>query len=35
VELINPVINRWIQDGIEDSEGLWERVANELPWFRT
>ncbi|MFA5844850.1 MAG: acetate--CoA ligase [Coriobacteriia bacterium] len=34
MELINPVVNRWIQDGIEDSEGLWERAAHELPWFR-
>jgi acetyl-CoA synthetase len=35
VELINPLINRWIQDGIEQPDDLWERAANELPWFRT
>lgn len=35
MELISPVINRWIQDGVEDSHGLWERAAGELPWFRT
>ena len=33
MELISPVVNRWIQDGIEDSDGLWERAAGELPWF--
>ncbi|MDA3936981.1 MAG: acetate--CoA ligase [Actinomycetota bacterium] len=35
MELINPLINRWIQDGIEQPDDLWERAANELPWFRT
>lgn len=35
MQLISPVINRWIQDGLADSEGLWERAALELPWFRT
>ncbi|MDP2233780.1 MAG: AMP-binding protein, partial [Actinomycetota bacterium] len=35
MELISPVINRWIQDGLTDSEGLWERAALELPWFRS
>lgn len=35
MELISPVINRWIQNGVEDSQGLWERAASELPWFRT
>ncbi len=35
MQLISPVINRWIQDGLADSDGLWERAALELPWFRT
>ena len=35
MELINPVVNRWIQDGIEDPESLWAGAAAELPWFRT
>ncbi len=32
--LITPVIARWIQDGLQDPEGFWERAADELPWFR-
>jgi acetyl-CoA synthetase len=35
MELISPVVNRWVQEGLEDPEGLWERAARELPWFRT
>jgi len=34
MELINPVVNRWIQDGLEDPFGLWEGAARQLPWFR-
>ena len=32
--LITPVVNRWIEDGLRDPEGFWERAARELPWFR-
>ncbi len=35
MNLITPIINRWIQEGKEDPEGFWERAAKELPWFRT
>ncbi|MDP1793006.1 MAG: AMP-binding protein, partial [Acidimicrobiales bacterium] len=31
---INPVVNRWIQNGLERPDELWERAARELPWFR-
>jgi acetyl-CoA synthetase len=34
VNLITPVIQRWIDDGRRDPEGLWARAAEELPWFR-
>ena len=34
MNLINPVIYRWMQDGVEDPEGFWESAALELPWFR-
>jgi len=34
MELINPIVNRWIQDGLADPEGLWEDAARQLPWFR-
>ncbi|MBI4521595.1 MAG: AMP-binding protein, partial [Gemmatimonadetes bacterium] len=33
--LVTPVVNRWIQEGLEDPEGLWDRAARALPWFRT
>jgi acetyl-CoA synthetase len=34
VSLITPVVARWIQDGLRDPEGFWERAADALPWFR-
>ena len=33
--LITPIVNRWVEDGLRDPEGFWERAARELPWFRT
>lgn len=33
--LATPTVNRWIQDGLEDPVGFWERAARELPWFKT
>jgi acetyl-CoA synthetase len=32
--LITPIVNRWLEDGLRDPEGFWERAAQELPWFR-
>ena len=34
MNLITPVVARWIQDGLRDPEGFWERAADALPWFR-
>jgi acetyl-CoA synthetase len=34
VNLVTPVVARWIQDGLRDPEGFWERAAHELDWFR-
>jgi acetyl-CoA synthetase len=34
VNLITPVIQRWIDDGRRDPDGHWARAAEELPWFR-
>ncbi len=34
MNLINPVVQRWVQDAKEDPEGFWGRAAEELPWFR-
>lgn len=33
--LVTPAIQRWIDEGRRDPEGLWARAAAELPWFRT
>jgi acetyl-CoA synthetase len=35
MNLINPIVNRWIQDGRDNPEAFWERAADELHWFRT
>src|SRR3954464_11389738 len=35
VNLLTPVVQRWIDEGTRDPEGLWARAAAELPWFRT
>jgi len=32
--LITPVVQKWIDEGKNDPEGLWGRAANSLPWFR-
>jgi acetyl-CoA synthetase len=34
VELINPIVRRWIEDGKSDPDAFWARAAGELPWFR-
>jgi len=34
VSLITPVVRRWIDDGLRDPEGFWERAAEQLAWFR-
>ncbi len=31
---INPVVQKWIDDGKENPEGFWERAAEQLPWLR-
>ena len=35
MNLISPIVNRWIQDGKNDPETFWENAAKELHWFRT
>ena len=32
--LITPIIQRWIDEGRRDPDGLWARAADDLPWFR-
>ena len=35
MNLISPIVNRWIQDGRDNPEAFWERAADQLHWFRT
>jgi hypothetical protein len=32
--LITPIIQRWIDEGRRDPDGLWAQAAGELGWFR-
>ena len=32
--LVSPVVQKWIDEGKNDPDALWERAANELHWFR-
>lgn len=34
METINPIVQRWCKEAIEDSDGFWGRAAEELHWFR-
>lgn len=34
MQLISPVINRWLQKGVEDPDALWAEAAEELHWFK-
>jgi acetyl-CoA synthetase len=34
MDLINPVVRRWLEDAKADPEEFWARAAEELPWFR-
>src|SRR5690242_9692012 len=35
MNLISPIVNRWVQDGRDNPEAFWERAANQLHWFNT
>ena len=34
MDLINPIVRRWIEDGAADPDDFWSHAAEELPWFR-
>jgi acetyl-CoA synthetase len=34
MDLVSPVVQRWVQDAREDPEAFWGRAAEQLPWFR-
>jgi acetyl-CoA synthetase len=34
MDVINPIVRRWMEDAAEDPEAFWGRAAEESPWFR-
>jgi acetyl-CoA synthetase len=34
MDLINPIVRRWMEDAAADPEAFWARAAEESPWFR-
>jgi acetyl-CoA synthetase len=34
VGVVTPLVQRWIDEGLNDPEAFWARAALELPWFR-
>ena len=34
MRLVNPIVQKWIDEGKEDPEAFWGRAADQLPWFR-
>ena len=35
MNLISPIVNRWIQDAKDNPDAFWGRAADQLHWFRT
>ncbi len=34
MNLISPIVQRWLQDSRENPEAFWEKAAEQLPWLR-
>ena len=34
MDLVNPLVRRWLKEGEEDPPAFWARQAARLPWFR-
>ncbi len=34
MDLINPIVRRWLRDGMDDPDAFWSNAASKLPWFR-
>ena len=34
MDVINPLVERWLKDAAQDPNAFWERAAQSLPWFR-
>ncbi len=32
--LVNPIVDRWVQDARRDPDAFWAKAAGALPWFR-
>ncbi|MGE5262014.1 MAG: acetate--CoA ligase [Acidobacteriota bacterium] len=32
--LVNPIVQRWVEDARRDPEAFWGKAADDLPWFR-
>ncbi len=35
MDLINPVVRKYLRDGADDFESFWDREARNIPWLRT
>jgi acetyl-CoA synthetase len=35
MDLMSPVVRRWLEEAAEDPDAFWARAAEELPWFKT
>ena len=33
--VVNPIVQRWLEDGRRDPDAFWARAASQLPWFKT
>jgi len=34
MQILNPTVERWVNDAKQDPEAFWGRAAEDLPWFR-
>ena len=34
MDLVNPLVRRWLEEADEDPDGFWAKAASELHWFR-
>jgi acetyl-CoA synthetase len=34
MRLVNPIVQKWIDEGERDPDAFWGRAADHLPWFR-
>ena len=34
VDLVNPLVNRWLEESREAPEQFWAKAAEQLHWFR-